>query len=213
MSGLDILIPCKGFRQGKSRLAPVMSPAARALLCRRLLGRTLSLAGCFATRIAVVSSDPEVLAFAAQRDAQPITDDGAGLNAALHHANEHLLRGEDRGALLVMPIDLPLLDKATLGRFLAEAARIVIAPDMKEQGTNLLRIAPAARSGFAFRFGPESFERHLDVAASRSLAPSVFRSERAAFDLDEPGDVERLLARPHDLDRGLGTVPDATEPC
>lgn len=190
MSGLDILIPCKGFSRGKSRLAPVLSAAERAALCRELLLNTVSLARTFASRIAVVSEAPEVLDLAAQLDVVAIPDNGTGLNAALLQANAHLLHGRGRNALLVLPIDLPLLDQTTLGDFLADPAPVVIAPDAKGKGTNLLGIDASARSDFEFCYGFRSFDRHCEIAASRFLALSVFQNELTAFDLDEPDDLE-----------------------
>jgi 2-phospho-L-lactate guanylyltransferase len=191
-----------------------MSPAARALLCRKLFLSTVSLARAFATRIAVVSGDPQVIGLAAQLEALPILDRGAGLNAALFEANAHLLRERGRDPLLVMPIDLPLLDRATLEQFLANPAEVLIAPDAKDLGTNLLRIGSVARQGFDFRYGPGSFDRHIDAATSQSLGLRVFRSERTAFDLDEPGDAE-LAAKssglPSALRDILGARQDAVE--
>ena len=190
MTGLDILIPCKGFSRGKSRLAPVLSPAARALLCRDLLVDTVSLAAVFGSRVGVVSSDAEVIDLAQRLDVRPIVDRGVGLNAALSEANTRLLCDHGPNPLLVMPIDLPLLDRTALEEFLGRSAEILIAPDSKNQGTNLLRLGSAARDGFGFRYGPGSFDRHVELAALHGLSVSVFRDDRTAFDLDEPQDLE-----------------------
>jgi hypothetical protein len=44
------------------------------------------------------------------------------------------------------------------------------------------------------RFGPDSFERHLALAAKRELPVSVVERPELSFDVDRPGDILTLLA-------------------
>jgi 2-phospho-L-lactate guanylyltransferase len=189
MSGLDILIPCKGFARGKSRLAPAMSAEERAALCRGFLERTLDVAAELAGRIAVVTDDPEVRAMASAAGAVLVDDPGRGLNAALRRANVALAAASRGSDLLVLPTDLPLADTATLRRLLGRPAQMTIAPDLQGHGTNLLRLGALARREFPFAYGLGSFGRHVDIAAERGLTLSVFRDERTGFDVDEPLDL------------------------
>src|SRR5690606_22407434 len=116
----------------------------------------------------------------------------AGLNAALDRAREEAVRrGAD--ALLVLPVDLPLLAPDDIGAVIAAAGTtpaIVIAPDRHEAGTNaLLRPPPAA---LPFACGPGGFAVHLDAARRAGIEPAVIRRAGLAFDIDTADDHARL---------------------
>src|SRR4051812_47971258 len=103
---VDVLIPCKAFAEGKTRLSSLLDAGARADLCRGLLQNAISAAYALpCRRLAVISADPEVVAFADDRGTLVINDPGRGLNAALQHGRQMLEAG--RGAdtqLMVLPI-------------------------------------------------------------------------------------------------------------
>jgi 2-phospho-L-lactate/phosphoenolpyruvate guanylyltransferase len=205
------IVPTRGFEAGKSRLAPVLSPAQRGELNRHLLGVVLAaIAGaCRAQdRILLVSPDRAVLEFAARCGAQGLsepasieaidaTDREAGfaevrLNRALEYAAQHARRAGARG-LIVVPADLPCVQREDL-QALAEAVagvdRVAIAPDLGGQGTNGLAMPADAPLGF--RFGPHSFERHAAAARAAGLALAILERPGLAMDLDTPRDWLRL---------------------
>ena len=111
-----------------------------------------------------------------------------GLNAALERAAASL---ETRGAegLLVVPGDLPRLSRESIESALSllSVPGMVIAPDRRERGTNLLLLAPP--NLLPFHFGRASFERFLKAAVRRDLEPVVFRSTDVAGDVDVPADL------------------------
>ena len=76
---------------------------------------------------------------------------------------------QDRdGSLLILPTDLPDASAEVLAQALAQPAEVVIAPDEKEAGTNLLLLRHAAVRHLPFAYGPGSYTAHQ--AAARAFA-------------------------------------------
>jgi 2-phospho-L-lactate/phosphoenolpyruvate guanylyltransferase len=189
-----ILIPCKPLREGKSRLAGVLSAAERQALCRRLLRRSLTLALTLqpAAGVRVVTPDSDASEIAAEQGVATIDDGGVNLNDALRRGRAAILdaSGGDAAAL-ILPIDLPYATADAVGRALAGAGDVVLAPDAEMSGTNLLYLGHRAFSAFAFAFGANSFAAHRDGAIGAGLKVEVLDDPRLAFDLDRPEDYER----------------------
>ncbi len=188
-----VLIPCRAFTQGKSRLAPILDPAERAALCRHFLRDTLArIAALVPSRdIHVVTADHEVSALAADAGIFTIAEATAGLNEALASA---ILQLEQRHLdfaqreLLVLPTDLPLATAMALRATIETAADILLVPDHAEQGTNLLRLGPGIAQDFRFRFGVDSFLLHQAEAARLGITPRILREPALARDIDMPED-------------------------
>ena len=194
MRRLDVLIPCKSFELGKSRLARVLSERERAAMCRRFLERTIEQAGNARVggRVAVVSDDADVLAAAASAGAEPVRAPSPGLNAALKFANGALLASDPKADLLVVPIDLPHVTAELLRDIARRRADMVMAPDLQGVGTNLLMLRARARPDFPFSYGTRSFDTHVAIAAERRYRLAIIRDERLGFDVDEPLDLAAL---------------------
>jgi 2-phospho-L-lactate guanylyltransferase (CobY/MobA/RfbA family) len=92
--------------------------------------------------------------------------------------------------VLVVPADLPLLQAedvasiVTLGRY---PRTVVLAPDRREEGTNLLFVRPPGLIPYAF--GGPSFEEHQRLAREAGATLHIYRSERAGLDLDVADDL------------------------
>ena len=82
-----ILIPCKAFAAGKSRLSSVLSPERRDRLCRSFLATTVHLAADLVAKehIHVVGSDSEVAALAFELGVGCEGEADIDLTAASHH--------------------------------------------------------------------------------------------------------------------------------
>jgi 2-phospho-L-lactate guanylyltransferase len=187
------IIPVKPFRAGKSRLAALLGTDERAALNRRLFGRVLDKAlGTFRPdRIAVVTGDTLLLALMRGQGLHGLEDAGGGLNAALGLACRY---AAERGARAVamLPSDLPYItadDVTALAAAPGPGPCCVIAPDEQEQGTNALVLSPPDAD--FFRFGPESFQAHLDAAKARGLPIRILRRPGIARDLDTPESYRR----------------------
>jgi 2-phospho-L-lactate guanylyltransferase len=187
------IIPVKPFRAGKSRLAGLLGVDDRAALNRQLFGRVLTatLAVFKSDRVAVVTADPLLLPLMRGQGLHALEDGDGGLNAALGLACRYATARGAR-AIAVLPSDLPSItadDIKALVANLKSASCCVIAPDEQEEGTNALALAPAAPD--FFRFGPNSFQAHLELARTRGMAVRVVRRPGLAHDLDTPDEYRR----------------------
>ena len=193
-AGEDVcaVVPVKDLRGTKSRLAPVLDPAARAGLTLYMMGRVvLRVREAGVERVGVVSPDPIVLDEAQRRGAAPLLQESRGLNPALE---EGRLWATENGAsaLLVLPADLPLIEAEDVRAVLAEAAGgapVVVCPDGARSGTNALLLRPP--DALPFLFGQDSFEAHLRAARDRDAEARVCENLHLSFDLDTAGDLAR----------------------
>lgn len=189
--GVYAVVPVKDLRGTKSRLAPVLDPAARAGLTLYMMGRVVTRAlEAGVDAVGVVSPDPIVLDEALKRGATPLAQKSRGLNPALE---EGRLWATENGAsaLLVLPADLPLIEAEDVTEVLAGAAGapVVVAPDGARSGTNALLLRPP--NALPFLFGPESFEAHLGAARDRGAESRVCENGHLSFDLDTAGDLAK----------------------
>src|SRR5690348_7605629 len=171
------IIPVKPFRAGKSRLAGLLGVDDRAALNRRLFGRVLTatLAAFKPDRAIVVTADPLLLPLMRGQGLHAVEDSGGGLNAALDLACRYAAARGAR-AMAVLPSDLPNItadDVKALVTNLKSASCCVIAPDEQEEGTNALALTPPAPD--FFRFGPDSFQAHLELARRRGMTVRILR--------------------------------------
>jgi 2-phospho-L-lactate guanylyltransferase len=189
------IVPVKPFDEAKSRLESVLDATARGDLARSLMRhsiRTLR-ASPGVDHVLVVSSQPEVLALAAELGATALEEAGGGLNPALEQARDHAVEA-GAGSVMVVAGDLPFLAEADVAALLEAAsdADVVIAGDRDAVGTNALLLRPPA--SIAFRFGESSLQRHRELAAEASLTVSLISRPGLAFDVDLPRDWLDLQA-------------------
>lgn len=181
-----LLVPVKAFSAAKVRLAPVLDDAERVDLARTMAERVLDAAGDLDR--AVVCDDPEVARWAEQRGAQVIWTPARGLNAAVSDGVARLAaQGVD--LVTVAHADLPLVEDLTgLGR----SGVAALAPDRRRDGTNVAAVPTG--SGFAFSYGPGSFERHCDEARRIGLELTIIERADLSWDIDVPSDLRDLAA-------------------
>jgi 2-phospho-L-lactate guanylyltransferase len=144
------------------------------------------------TPLLIVSSAPEVKAWAAELDLEVVHDPGSLDDAAAY--GRHLLASRGHARVVVAHADLPFV--RSLGAVTADGSRpvAVVVPCHRDDGTPILSLP----SGPAFRFayGPGSFRRHIGEARRRGLAVRVVRDPALRHDVDEPADLP-LLGSPH----------------
>ncbi len=197
------IVPVKPLSRAKSRLAGVLSAEQRQYLATQLLLRTvrLLLPLPHIQGVLVISRDTQALAMARDLGAQTVQESGAPeLNNALLRATQ-ASRVWGSEAVLVVPADIPLLSAEDIG-MVVDMGRyhnsVVLVPDRREQGTNLLLVRPPGIIPYAF--GENSFNRHQYYAREAGATVLVHRSERASLDIDTPDD----LARYGELAKALG---------
>ena len=191
------IIPVKPLAEGKTRLQDNLSPKARLKLNERLFDHVLKVTttALGAERTIVVSQDELVLEKTRMCGAVSVQEKtDLGLNGALTLAAGHAVE-QGAEALLVLPVDLPLLTTHDIDalRHNLEAGNIVIAPDESSSGTNALLVSPPRI--LAFAFGTGSFKMHIAAARRAGIEPIVIRRDTLAFDVDTPDDYARLQSR------------------
>lgn len=202
---LAVVIPVNALDLGKSRLSGQFDATLRRRLCESMLRWTLAVTPADALPI-IVSDDGQVGALA--RGVRP---DVLFLPAAIpRNLNAALAQGRDAvppgWAMLVLPTDLALLDSAALDAFLNPSDDLAIAPDIADQGTNLLRLPATAVAAFRFAYGAGSLERHIGEATRLGFLPRFHREPRTAVDIDLPQDIAAARQNSADEER-LAALP------
>lgn len=200
--GAVAVVPIRSLSGGKTRLAGVLSPEARAALTRRMLRGVVAaaLASGSVKTVAVVSPDPAALELAASLGPAvvPLRQSAGtpGLNPAIAQGVD-FAAGRRAAAVLILFGDLPLLNGDDVRHLLRRDAPVVLAPDRHGTGTNalMLRLGTGAEDGrdFVFHFGLDSYAKHLDEAHRLGLDVATSLSTGTALDLDTPDDLRRVL--------------------
>jgi 2-phospho-L-lactate guanylyltransferase (CobY/MobA/RfbA family) len=156
----------------------------------------------------VVSRDPAVLKVARRHGASTFSEsDRQDLNVALTRAT-HIAMAQQANSILVLPSDLPFLTPADVemmingvesnghngngnGYHLQNRA-ITICSDHNEDGTNALVLSPP--TGFTFRYGRDSFQRHMDEAERIGMTRRIIHAPGIKFDLDTEEDWQTYMA-------------------
>lgn len=192
------IVPVKPLRRGKSRLAKILSEEERYQLNHQLFINTITVLKQVEaiSDILVVSRDSDVLTEAREMDVRTVTENGSPeLNNALRRASLFSKAFSTEGVLIV-PADLPLMTPMDVSDFLAartQAPMIVITPDRRREGTNMLLIDPADL--ITLSFGEASFTKHCDLAKRKGADVVVHENERVALDLDVPEDYTILSSK------------------
>ena len=201
LSRLHVVVPVRALRGGKLRLAGVLDEERRTALVTGLLRHTIAVLSAWpeATAVHVVSPDPSVMPIARAAGARPLLQPDQGLNEGVLAARAAVLAA-GATAMLILPVDLPLLDAGALDGLIeaADAAVaagsgrpvVVIAPADARTGTNALLLSPpdAIKPGF----GPGSLERHLRAAAAVEASTQLVVEPALGFDLDTLDDLALL---------------------
>lgn len=173
-----VVVPVKAFARAKARLAPALDDTARADLARRMAERVLTAARDLP--VVVACDDEDVASWARDRGATVAWVPGTDLNGAVTGA----VAGLDVDRVVVAHGDLPRADDLTA--VLVEHGASFV-PDRHHDGTNVLCIPTG--TGFQFKYGPGSFDRHRDEAARVGLAHVVLELPDLMWDVDDPSDL------------------------
>jgi 2-phospho-L-lactate/phosphoenolpyruvate guanylyltransferase len=116
--------------------------------------------------------------------------------AGFAHAAAH---GAERA--LTIPADVPLMTPAEVARLIEATdtegeARVALVPSHDRDGTNAVLAVPP--DVFPPRFGPGSFARHRAAAEAMGLPCSIVELAGLGMDVDEPCDLQALLAAKRD---------------
>lgn len=198
--GSDVVavVPIKSFTAAKARLHTVLSPDDRRLLAERTARGVLRALTSIPTL--VICDDDAVASLARSCDAEVRVTPTTGLNAVVREAMAFLhARGVQRA--MVVHADLPAPHTLVS---IAQRNGIVVVPDQRLDGTNVLMLPTDAADQVAY--GPGSFSRHIrsltTLARQRGLVCEVVRDHALGLDVDQPGDLTHPAAFSSD-DRSL----------
>lgn len=208
---LAAVVPVKSYSRAKTRLAA--PPAARARLCRVMLGEVLGalLAAPAVSDVYVVSADAEALEEAARLGAAPVRDASeSGVNAAVAAADAVIARAGRHDASVVVPQDVPFVEPRDIGflaRLCAPPSCGIVAPSRRFDGTNaLLRMPPRV---MGTHYDEDSYSLHVAAARRSAASARLVYARRIAMDIDDMADLEYCLAsglRPELCDALRGAV-------
>lgn len=193
-----ILVPVKNLSAAKQRLAAVLDQPARTELAQTMLHDVVATLAAWPNRpaCALVTSDPFAIELARQYNFEIIPDPAnPGETGAIEMATRLCVsRGID--STLVIPADIPLIEVSEIEHILAQAPDegSVLAPAADGRGTNAAFRRPADL--FPLRFGNDSFKPHLAAAQATGRPCIVLQLPGIAIDVDNPEDLQRLLAYP-----------------
>jgi len=190
---LWVVIPVKPLRRSKSKLTNVLSEEDRTILNFQMYENTLKVLSeiDIPHQVLVVSKDSSVLSVARSFNAKTLQEDGeSGLNLALGKSIQ-VIKAYSAQKVLILPADLPFINKEDLEgvmEYEANGPFMLISPDRKMSGTNLLYISPPDLIEFSFGLG--SFERHVRQAQLKNATIEVRKFSGSDLDIDSPEDLE-----------------------
>lgn len=193
------ILPVKRFSEAKQRLGASVADALRADLARAMVGDVLSaLDRCAALELTVVVTNERTVAAAARYLGAIVIEDihetGQSAAVALGIA-QAVEQGVER--VLCVPGDCPALDPAEVDALLEETDRdgaaVVVVPDRHGTGTNGLLLSPPA--AIEPSFGPDSCERHRELARAAGAACRVEPLPSLLLDIDTGEDLAVLRER------------------
>lgn len=191
MNDAGVIVPIRAFVDGKSRLAPYLDADDRARLLEAMAERVIAAAA--PNHAVVVSSAPEVVAWAGRLGLDTIDDPGS-LDGAAAAGLEYWRTGRVERAV-VAHADLPLVDSLDALTRPGAAPVAVVVPCHRDDGTPLLSLPVTLPDGasFSFSYGPGSFARHVAEARRVGLEVVELRDDpRLRQDVDGVEDLEAL---------------------
>ena len=193
------IVPIKRFAAAKQRLRDALDGDERAELARAMLEDVLGvLVGLDRLDgVAVVLAEPGAIEIVRRAGARVIAEaENRGQSAAVADAAT-TLAAEGVATVVVIPGDVPLLNKAEMINLLDShrgAPALTIVPARDGLGTNGLVCSPP--SVIPFGFGEGSLDRHLRAARSANIVPTVVECEGLGLDIDTLADLRALLEAP-----------------
>ncbi|HZY93424.1 MAG TPA: 2-phospho-L-lactate guanylyltransferase [Candidatus Bathyarchaeia archaeon] len=201
------VVPVKGLRESKKRLASHLSQDNREILVKALLEDVLSSLGRadIFSNISVISQDQHVMDQIRWPKVVLIKQNGTGLNAAVQQSISSVTKA-CADSLTIVLADIPLAQPADFREMLqvgAHGPKVVLVPSMKG-GTNIMTLSPS--DAISPSYGRWSYSRHLRQAQKKGLSVYSISNPRVSFDIDTPRDLSELHSRDPDGRTSTGRV-------
>ncbi len=191
------VIPIKQLNDAKKRLADHLSSEQRQSKSQVMFEDVLeAVTSCDRIgEVVVVTNDESVAAIAAAFSARVLPEpDTRGLIAAVSHAAA-LLSTEGVNSMVFLPGDVPLVSVDELevvldGFGMRDHPELLIVPADDLGGSNCVACSPP--NCIEFKFGEDSFRKHLRESESKGVDTSIARLPGIGLDVDTPDDLAQL---------------------
>ena len=191
----DAIVPFRGFPEGKTRLAALLSADQRVQLNRAMLHDVCTaLAGAaLISSVTILSCDDSAALEAQDLGVRFIQQPSSilGLNSAINHIQDMY---KDSSALLIIPADLPLITSSEIDRLVRAGSTntrmVAIAPSF-DGGTNGLMLKPPTIILTDYGFG--SADKHQAAARNVRAPISIVRSLQWSLDVDSPEHLTTIM--------------------
>jgi 2-phospho-L-lactate guanylyltransferase len=188
------IVPVKTLASSKKRLAPILTAGERAKLSEAMLIDVLSaVCNSSASKVIVVCKDQNVMQIAKDFGAVIVKEkEERGVNLAVALADDIC---KECDASIVIPQDLPFVLPTDIDMVCDSAMDkrcIVITPSYRYDGTNVLLRKPS--DAIETHYDEDSYEIHVSTARERRLPVKILLNRRLMLDIDEPSDIEHIIA-------------------
>jgi 2-phospho-L-lactate guanylyltransferase len=193
-----VLVPQKALSAAKTRLRSVFSQDARREFTLKLLRRTLALCAALPDKAGFfLCGDNDVADLAAEAGADLLGGGAGGMRRDIALAAEDW-RIFGNAAMLIVSADLPLLTLADLAAVVdawRACAHVVLGPDLRGRGTNVMLVNDPEHFAFCFgeAVGQGSFASHRSTAQGYGLPVAVIERPGIALDIDLPVDIAAFV--------------------
>jgi 2-phospho-L-lactate guanylyltransferase len=191
-----VLLPVKDLRRAKQRLASRFSQADRTALALAMMQDVFAAVAAARgmDRVFLVSNYEPAIALARRYGWEVLLESEQTSESASVDDASRRCAALGVTALLRLPIDLPLLRPEDVDWLLGQAEpgpSVVLVPSTTAGTNAILRTPPTL---FPSHFGPDSLAKHLTEAESAGARSKILRNPRLELDIDDPADIEALLA-------------------
>lgn len=194
------ILPVKDFTDAKQRLSAALTPHERRGLFAAMVEDVLAaLAGCgnLFDGVLLITRDARARALADRYGARCIEEPANRGQTAAVTLGAQALASEGVRSILAVPGDIPGVTSAEIRAAVAAHGAepaMTIVPAWDERGSNCIICSPPDL--IPFSFGNDSFLPHLAAARAAGVEPHIVRLPGIGLDVDNPGDLRALLARP-----------------
>ncbi|MEK6320205.1 MAG: 2-phospho-L-lactate guanylyltransferase [Acidobacteriota bacterium] len=192
-----LLIPVKDPTHAKTRLAELLSEDERCRLAWAMfedVSRAIA-AARKQDRVVIVTSFALAIERARDHGWDVLTEESQISESASVDWASRMLSERGFDTVMRLPADLPLVRAEDIDELLSielDSPGALLVPSREGTGTNaIIRTPPTL---FPSRFGPNSLALHRQEAARVGVDCMIVNNARIALDIDEPADVELLMA-------------------
>lgn len=192
-----LLIPVKDPSKAKTRLAELLAEDERRRLAWTMLEDVAQavVSSTRPDRVILVSSFEPAVDMARDLDWEVLIEENQISESDSVDRASRILSEQGFDMVMRLPADLPLIkgqDIDDLMSITLESPGAILVPSSEGSGTNaIIRTPPTL---FPSRFGPNSLALHKQEAGLVGVECRIVNNPRIALDIDEPSDIERLLA-------------------